>query len=96
MTTYPIIANCNFSSRDDEQGKAIHAARQAVEAGLTDDAGLIDALGDLEDTLAEYAESDSVTAVQDCRYHEAAVLTAWNVVREQIEAERNVRPARDK
>lgn len=79
MTTnsYPIIANCNFESRDDDEGRAIHEARKAAESGLTEDADLIEALESLEETLAEHAESGSEVSVKACEAAEAAVVAAW-------------------
>lgn len=91
-TNYPIVANCNFESRDDERGRTVHAARKAVEAGLTDDADLIAALDGLEDTLAEYAETDNTIATEACRGAERAVADAWTAgVREAVEAARIAR-----
>lgn len=74
---FPIIANCNFESRDDARGKAIHAARKAAEAGLTDDAALLDALQSLEETLGEYAEKGDRQSIQECRAAESQVLRCW-------------------
>lgn len=77
MTTYPIIANCNFESRDDAEGKAIHAARKAVETGRCRDAALIEALDDLESVLTDHADGGSERAVRICNEAERVVVTAW-------------------
>jgi hypothetical protein len=89
MKTYAIIANCNFESRDDQQGQAIHAARKAIEAGLTHDAALIFSMDELEETLSEYAESDSANATACCRRAEANVARCYtDAVRDEIDAAR--------
>jgi hypothetical protein len=75
--TYPIIANCNFETRDDERGRAIHAARKAAEAGLTTDADLLAALDALEETLTEHAESQYADGMEACRVAERGVESAW-------------------
>ena len=77
MTSYPIIANCNFETRDDAEGKAIHEARKAVESGLTDDADLLSALDALEAVLTEHADNGSVSSVALCDDAEQAVVAAW-------------------
>lgn len=77
---YRIIRNCNFESRDDEIGQAIHAARKAVEAQRTDDAELIDALDMLEETLAEHAESQHEAGMTACREAESQVSIEWAAV----------------
>lgn len=93
-TTYGIIANCNFENRDDAAGKAIHAARKAVESRLTTDAELVAALDSLEETLAEHAESGDVNSVEACREAEAAVVAAYTLeVRAEIESTREARYA---
>jgi len=74
VTAYPIIANCNYESADDT---TIHTIRKAVDAGLTENANLIEALDSLEETLTEHAESDSEVSVKACHNAEAAVLAAW-------------------
>ena len=56
MTDYPIVANCNFESRDDQDGKDIHEARKAIDAGLTDDVNLVEAMEELEEALTEHAD----------------------------------------
>lgn len=77
MHKYPIMANCNFESRDDDQGKAVHAARVAVEAGFTSHGVLVDALDALETTLAEYADQGDPVSVDICEAAEMAVVNAW-------------------
>jgi len=77
MTSYPITANCNFESRDDACGVAIHAAREAVESGLTDDTSLIESLDDLETVLMECADKDDVASRERCRGAECAVHACW-------------------
>jgi hypothetical protein len=77
MTTYLMIPNCNFESRDDDTGRAIHQARQAVESGLTDDASLVAALDALEETLRNHADDGCMDAVEACRDAEQAVAAAW-------------------
>lgn len=88
MNTYPIISNCNFESRDDARGKAIHAARLALEAGLSADSDLLDAMDSLEDTLAEHAESSDVDSVDACRAAEREVERAYLAVADAIESTR--------
>lgn len=75
--SFPIIANCNFESRDDE-GKAIHKARKAMESGTCDWPTLFDALEDLEDTLYEHADSGDEKSVKLCASAERAVVAAWH------------------
>jgi hypothetical protein len=75
--SYPITGNCNFESRDDAIGRAIYAARKAVESGHVNDADLIVSLDNLEDTLSEYAERGDKKAVRACREAESAVSDAW-------------------
>lgn len=79
---YPITANCNFESRDDAEGKAIHAARKAVEAGRIKDANLIEAMDALEETLTDHADSGSRESVELCAKAEARVVAAYNAVKE--------------
>lgn len=87
--TYTTIRNCNFAPREDVVGQTIHAARKAVEAGLTTDADLIDAMDELESTLTEYADSGSAIAVEACRDAESAVIIAYTQdVRDEIDAAR--------
>ena len=49
--SYPIIANCNYESADSAADAMIHEARKAVEAGLTQDDDLIEALDALKSKL---------------------------------------------
>lgn len=91
MTTdYPIVANCNFSSGDDND-RAIHAARLALDGGLTDDDSLIDAMEALEAVLSCYAERQDAPAVERCTKAEAEVLAAWLDVRADVERARIAR-----
>lgn len=75
--SYPIIRNCNFESRDDAEGKAIHAARKAVESGQCDWPSVIDAMEDLESVLLEHAESGSEKSMRLCNEAEQAVVDTW-------------------
>lgn len=86
MTKYPIVANCNYESRDDELA-GIHRARLAVEKGFCADAALLDALAALEVALTaelspagEYRHGVLSQRILD--RHEAAVLAAWHSVDE--------------
>jgi hypothetical protein len=86
MTDYPIIANCNYESAEDT---AIHEIRKAVDAGLTDDQNLLDAMDELESVLTRHAEDGGMIATQACAQAEAAVLAAWtDEVRDAVEAMR--------
>ena len=78
MTTnsYPILANC-FADRDDEIGKAIQAAADAVRRGETTDEGLIDALDRLEATLERYADDVDVISILRCEDAERAVIAEF-------------------
>lgn len=88
-TDYPIIANCNYESADDD---TIHRIRIAVDKGLTDDEALVEALDDLEETLEEHAESADMLSTQACERAEAAVLAAWtDEVRAAVEAAQRAR-----
>lgn len=90
--SFPIIANCNFESRDDEQGKAIYKAWKAAEAGLTDNEALFDALDELDTVLAEHADSDNVLSIEACREAEEAVVKAWTEeIQEEVESARQSR-----
>lgn len=90
--TYPIIANCNFESRDDETGRAIHEIRKAIEAGLVDDESLAYAMDGLESTLEDHADSGSDRSVALCREAESDVLRAWtSEVQASVEEARLVR-----
>ena len=92
MTTYPIIANCNFESRDDDDGKAIHAARLAVEARLVDDADLIGALDELESILEECGDKADVQSGDIMDSAERDVVDAWTKeVQASVEADRQSR-----
>jgi hypothetical protein len=89
MTAYPIIANCNYESADDT---TIHEIRKAVDAGLTEDQDLLDAMSELESTLERYADDGGMIATQACERAEAAVLAAWtDEVRDTVEASRRSR-----
>ena len=74
QTQYPIIANCNYESAEDT---TIHEIRLAVDAGLTDDPMLLDALDALEATLTEDACEENPYAVGRCNEAERDVLDAW-------------------
>ena len=90
-TKYPIVANCNYESGD-ERAREIHSARKAIDAGLTADADLLDAMTALEETLGEYSERSDMVAAEACREAEAAVLAAWtDDVCEAAQAERESR-----
>lgn len=89
MNQYPIIANCNFESRDDT---TIHDIRLAIESGLTRDSNLIETMDTLESTLTEHAETNSVGAVEACDAAESNVLAAWTTaVQEDVEDARQER-----
>lgn len=91
-TAYAIMANCNFESRDDACGKAIHAARKALESGLTDDAALTEAMDRLEETLGDFADESDVESVNKCRGAERAVEDAWtDEVQTSVEEARTAR-----
>lgn len=75
--SYPITRNCNFESRDDAEGKAIHAARKAVESGRCDWPCVIDAMDDLEDVLIQHADSGSEQSVRLCTEAERPVVDAF-------------------
>lgn len=76
-TAYPITANCNFESRDDAEGKAIHAARKTVDSGRCDCSAVIEALEDLEGVLTDHADSGSEESVRLCGDAEQAVASAY-------------------
>lgn len=78
MSSWPIVRNCNFESRDDDDGRAIHAARKALDAGLVhDNEALAEAMDELESVLEEHAESESCLSVEACERAEAKVVAAW-------------------
>lgn len=78
---HPIIDNCNFESRDDETGKAVHAANKFAQTNkkIAADSGLVEALDDLEETLGRYADRDDAESVQRCDSAEAGVAAAYLV-----------------
>ena len=76
-TTYGIIGNCNFESRADATGRAVHAAVRAVEHGRCNDGDLVSALDSLEATLEEHATSDYTASREACREAEQAGLHAF-------------------
>ncbi len=78
MNSYPITSNCNFESRDDARGRAVHAARKAVESGRITEDTLADALDRLEDVLSEYADSEYAHARELCRQAEADVQRVYD------------------
>ena len=81
MSSYPIISNCNFESRDDEQGIAVHKARLAAECGKVDDElELLVRLDDLESILHHHADKDDAESVTKCRDAEEDVYSAWTRV----------------
>ena len=82
MATFPIVSNCNFASRDDSTGRAIHRARKAVEAGRVTDERLIEALENLEDVLTEHADSQYAEQMELCRAAEREVGAAWAAIKE--------------
>ncbi len=85
---YPIVANCNFESRDDATGKAVHCAREAIDATLTFDCDLIDAMQDLEKTLDEYGDKFDVVSQEYCEEAEQGVASVWiDRVAGEVEAE---------
>jgi hypothetical protein len=85
---HPIIDNCNFESRDDEIGKAVHAANRfaRLHRKIAADSGLIAALDDLEGTLGLYADRDDVESAQRCASTETAVAAAYLHAKELAEA----------
>ena len=85
---HPIIDNCNFESRDDETGKAVHSANKfaRVNRKISADSGLTAALDDLEDTLGLYADRDDAESAQRCASAETAVAAAYLRAKELAEA----------
>lgn len=88
--TYPIIANCNFESRDDDTGRWVYAAAKAAKQGLVSD-DLLDALDALEETLTEYADDSHVAACTACRAAEERVADLYVEESDSIEAKRIAR-----
>jgi hypothetical protein len=84
---HPIIDNCNFESRDDETGKAVHAASRfaRLHRKIAADSGLIAALDDLEETLGLCADRDDVESAQRCASAEADVAATYLVALERAE-----------
>jgi len=82
-----IIDNCNFESRDDETGKAVHAANRfaRLHRKIAADSGLIAALDDLEETLGLYADRDDAESAQRCASAETDVAAAYLVALERAE-----------
>ena len=76
---YPIIDNCNFESRDDETGKAVHAANKFARRNknIAAESGLTEALDDLEETLGRYADRDDAESAQRCASAETDVAAAY-------------------
>ncbi|MHB8397397.1 MAG: hypothetical protein ACYDCI_00460 [Candidatus Limnocylindrales bacterium] len=90
MSSYPTIAGyCNYTSAAD---RTIHQIRKAIDTGLTHDDALVAAMGALESTLHDHAESSAPSSVRACDSAETAVLAAWTTdVRDAVEAERRSR-----
>lgn len=74
MPRYPIIANCNYESSDDDAD--IHHIRKAAEAGKHTEE-LLRMLNLLEDTLAVHAEDEDVHARRACEIAERGVRLAY-------------------
>ncbi len=77
--SYPITENCNFESRDDAVGKAVHAAVRFAELrpSAAANSGLATALEELEETLAEWADVPTTRAADICSAAERAVADEW-------------------
>lgn len=86
MTVHGTIHNCNYGSAD-----AVLLAAKAVEDGLTDDAALCESLDTLDGTLADYAADDSDHATSLCQEAEDSVRSAWEAIRDEVEARRRSR-----
>lgn len=89
--SYPIISNCNFESRDDDTGRAIHAAAEAARAGLIDDQDMIEALDALEEMLEEHAESQHVVGMEACNAAEHVAADRWAEIADDVWAAREAR-----
>ncbi len=78
-TSYPVIKNCNLSTREDDRGRLVWQAVKWSESGrlcweIDDEEAVLDALADLEETLAEEnAERDDAAAVTACACAEQRV-----------------------
>lgn len=80
-TRYPVARNCNYSTREDEHGRLVWQAIQwsndgRLDANISDEEDVLDALDDLEETLAEgNAERDDAAATSACAAAEESVAT---------------------
>jgi hypothetical protein len=80
-TRYPVLRNCNLSSRTDDRGSMVLAAIQwaddgRLDANISDEEAVLDALDDLEETLADGAgERDDAAAASACAAAEERVAT---------------------
>lgn len=86
MTDYPVIHNCNLSTREDETGRLVWQAVTMADAGKLDchdrdEQRVLDCLETLEETLEEFAEDDSAEAGNTCRAAEEAVAKALRETR---------------
>jgi hypothetical protein len=74
-----VIHNCNFAAREDDRGRLVLQAVQWSESGrlcweVDDEEAVLDALADLEETLAEgNAERDDAAAATACACAEERV-----------------------
>jgi hypothetical protein len=70
-TPYPVIRNCNFTTREDDRGRLVLQAVQWSEGGrlcweVDDEEAVLDALDDLEETIHDrtsYDDAGHLTAV---------------------------------
>ena len=76
---HPIVDNCNFESRDDETGKAVHAANKfaRIYKNIAAESGLAAALDELEETLGRYADRYDAESAQRCASAEQGVAAAY-------------------
>lgn len=82
--SYPLIANSNYESRDDEVGIAVHEARLAAtrQHRWCDDSDLIDALDSLEAWIDENCESDDAEDLAQGRQLDVDIAQLWRDLRE--------------
>jgi hypothetical protein len=79
QTPYSVIHNCNFAAREDDRGRLVLQAVQWSKSGrlcweVDDEEAVLDALADLEETLAEgNAERDDAAAITACAWAEQKV-----------------------
>ena len=87
MTTFNIISNCNFESRDDVHGLIIYRAMKAAEQNLVARIGSVaTALQNLDEVLSEYAEQEDMQSIQLCEAAETEVVEAWGEIADDFES----------